>query len=244
MAHAIRGEAKRRLGDHGGATDDYQKAFDIDPTFEAAGLQLIAAQLAADDVPGAARTLATLQEHADGPLVKLRAVQVAGRQGDLAAGADRVRRPDDRPGRDPRRAPRGGLGAGRGRAGRPRPTTSWTTALEEPDVTPAAAGLWVERTASAGEAWTAGDRLAELIDRNREAGREAVLTYAWVHGASSQGDAVAATVQRYAELLREDDESWARAGATLAEARNFALARRGWPTGRTARAAGRGCCGP
>jgi hypothetical protein len=37
-------------------------------------------------------------------------------------------------------------------------------------------------------------------------------------------DLAAATVQRHAELVREEDESWAKAGATLAAARNFALA--------------------
>ena len=222
VAHAIRGEAKRALHDHRGAADDYRKAFDIDPTFEAAGLQLIASQLAADDVPGAARALYQLQEHADGPLVKLRAVQVAARQGNLAQARTSFAALTTDPA-----ATRGVLRE----AASALASAGWEAeaddeledAVEEPDVTPAAAGLWVERTASAGEAWKAGDRLPELIERNRETGREAVLTYAWVQGASSQGDAVAATVQRYAELLREDDESWSRAGETLAEARNFAL---------------------
>jgi tetratricopeptide (TPR) repeat protein len=223
VAHAIRGEAKWALGDHHGAKDDYQKAYEIDPTFETAGLHLVAAQLATDDVTGAARTLYQLQEHADGPLVKLRAVQVAARQGNLAQA----------------RSGFGGLttdeAASRGvlrEAHAALTAAGWEDeadeeldkAVEDPDVTPSAAGLWVERTASGGEAWKAGDRLPELIDRNRDAGREAVLTYAWVLSASGQADAVAATVQRYAELLREDDEGWARAGGTLAEARSFALA--------------------
>ena len=55
--------------------------------FEAAGLQLIATQLVTDDLDGAASTLYQLQEHADGPLVKLRAVQVAARRGNLAIDA-------------------------------------------------------------------------------------------------------------------------------------------------------------
>jgi hypothetical protein len=185
-------------------------------------LQLIATLLAIDDVTGAARTLYQLQEHADGPLVKLRAVQVAARQGNL----DQARSGFAGLTTDPA-ATRGVLRE----AASALAAAGWAAeaddeledAVEDADVTPAAAGLWVERAASAGEAGKAADRLPDLIARSREAGREAVLTHAWVMSASSQGDAVAATVQRYAELLREDDESWARAGSTLAEARNFAL---------------------
>jgi tetratricopeptide (TPR) repeat protein len=222
VAHAIRGEAKRALGDHHGAADDYRKAFEIDPTFEAAGLQLIAAQLATDDVTGAARTLYHLQEHADGPLVKLRAVQVAARQGNLAqarAGFGALTT-DPAATRGVLREAHAALTA----AGwQDEADEELEVAIDDPDLTPSAAGLWVERTANGGETWRAGDRLPELIDRNRDAGREAVLTYAWVQAASGQADTVAATVQRHAELLREDDEGWARAGGLLAEARNFAL---------------------
>jgi len=51
-----------------------------------------------------------------------------------------------------------------------------------------------------------------------------VLAYAWAMATTDRPDAAAATLQRSAKLLREDDDAWAKAGATLAEARNYALA--------------------
>jgi len=54
-------------------------------------LSLVAEQLAAGDVAGAARTLGTLQEHADGPMVRLRGVQVACRQGEFEPALARFR---------------------------------------------------------------------------------------------------------------------------------------------------------
>src|SRR4029077_2462384 len=91
MALAVRGEARRLLGDHRGANDDYHRAYELDPSFDAAGLQLVSSQLATDDVAGAARTLEALKENSDSPAVGRRAVQWAARQGDLGAARDGFR---------------------------------------------------------------------------------------------------------------------------------------------------------
>ncbi|HUR54273.1 MAG TPA: tetratricopeptide repeat protein, partial [Gemmataceae bacterium] len=83
VAYVYRGEARKAVGDRRGSLADFQKAFELDPSFEAAGLNLIAEQLAASDVAGAAETLSTLREHSDGPVVRLRGVEVACRQGEF-----------------------------------------------------------------------------------------------------------------------------------------------------------------
>lgn len=223
VAHTIRGEARRALGDHDAAKDDYRRAFDLDPTFEAAGLQLIATQLTTNDILGAARTLEVLKEHASGPLVGLRAVQVAARQGDLATARTEFRELCIDP------------SAGRGllrEAATALTDAGWeaeadeelSIVLADPETTAAASGLWVERMLNIGEGHRAADRFPAIIETNREAGREAVLTYAWALASAGPPDAATATIQRHADLLRSDDEGWARAGATLAEARNYALA--------------------
>jgi len=69
-----------------------------------------------------------------------------------------------------------------------------------------------------------GDALPALVKANPAAGRAAVLAYAWGHAQAGRPAAAAAAVQRFNDLLRADDDAWARAGAVLAEARHFALA--------------------
>jgi predicted Zn-dependent protease len=219
----IRGEAKRILGDHRGARDDYQKAYELDPTFEAAGQQLINEQLATDDLTGAASTLARLREHSDGPLLKLRAVQLAARQKNLALARSTLRSLilDETSNRSLLRD-----------AAKALDDEGWSNEtddefqqlLQTSNMTAAAAGLWVERLVAAGQAQKVSDELKSLVEQNAVAGREAILVYAWGLVQTGSRELAATTVQRFAETLRQSPESWARAGAILAEARKYPLA--------------------
>ncbi|MDB5307407.1 MAG: tetratricopeptide repeat protein, partial [Gemmataceae bacterium] len=221
IAYVYRGEAKRSVGDRRGAQTDFGKAFELDPAFEAAGMNLITEQLVTDDVAGAARTLGALREHADGPLVSLRAIQVACRQGepDQALMHFRELAADPAAGRSVLREAIGAFDA-----------ESWETRVTEelkdlafaPDANPDLAGLWAERAAGAGPLDEVADQLPELLARNPAAGREVVLAYAWA--VAESGKPVQGIVQRYSEVLRGDDGAWARAGAALAAAGHFALA--------------------
>jgi hypothetical protein len=89
---------------------------------------------------------------------------------------------------------------------------------------PAVAALWAEREVQAGRFDRVADQLSPLAKQNPPAGRSAVLAYAWGLVNAGRPDAAAATVQRFNDLLRADDDAWARAGALLAEAKHFALA--------------------
>jgi predicted Zn-dependent protease len=221
VAYVYRGEAKRNLGDRRGAAADFARAFDIDPAFEVAGLNLVSEQLATGDVAGAARTLAKLGEHADGPVVKLRAVQVACRQGDADAAVGQFH------------ALAADAGAGRGvlrEAIQAFDAEGWgarlTSELKDEafaeGANPALAGLWAERAAAAGSLDEVTDRVAELMTRNPAAGRELVLAYAWA--LAEGGKPVQGVIQKYSEVLRADDSAWARAGGALAAAGHPALA--------------------
>ncbi|MCX7702007.1 MAG: tetratricopeptide repeat protein, partial [Gemmataceae bacterium] len=75
MSFEYRGEARRAAGDHTGAKEDFRRAFEIDPEYMMAGLNLLDEQLADDELEEAAETLAILREHSDGPHVRLRAIQ-------------------------------------------------------------------------------------------------------------------------------------------------------------------------
>ncbi len=221
LAFVYRGDARRSAGDRRGARADFQRAFDADPSFDAAGVNLIAEQLAADDVPGAARTLAALREHADGPVVRLRAVQVACRQGELGDARTHFRGLATDP--DVTRATLREAAAAFDGAGWGAELTDDLKDLSGDDgANPDAAGLWAERAIEAGGPDAVTERLPALVGRHPDAGREVVLAYVW---ALVEADKPAqGTVQRYSEILRAGDPSWARAGAALVAGGNHSLA--------------------
>jgi predicted Zn-dependent protease len=220
LAYVYRGEARRGVDDRRGALADFAQAFALDPAFDAAGLNLIAEQLAADDIAGAARALAALQQHTDGPLVRLRAVQVACRQGDADVAAAKLRELAE--GEDVTRSTlREAIAAFDAAGWGARATDELRALAFAPGANSELAGLWAERTATASSPETVAAQLSELAP-NPEAGREAVLATVWA--LAGAGKPVQPVVQQYGELLRGDDESWARAGAALVAAGSHAAA--------------------
>ncbi len=215
LAYIYRGEARRSLADRRGALADFQKAFDLDPTFEAAGLNLITEQLAAGDIASAARTHAALQEHTDGPLVRLRGVQVACRQGSLEHALSNFRELASDP-----EVTRGTLRE----AVQAFDAEGWSAKLTDelkelafgPDASADVAGLWADRAVAGGTAEQVSEQLPELLAQNPEAGREVVLAYLWA--LAELGKPVQGIVQKYNEILRADDDAWARTGAALVAA--------------------------
>jgi tetratricopeptide (TPR) repeat protein len=222
LAYVYRGEARRGAADRRGALADFRKAFELDPTFDAAGLNLITEQLAADDVGGAERTLAALREHADGPVVKLRAVQVAGRRGDVEVAVARLRALAADP-HVTRPLLREAVRAFDAERWGGRLTDELRDIAFAPGASPDAAGLWAERAVAAGSPDAVADLLPDLLARNPAAGREVVLAYLWA--LAEAGKPVQGAAQKYSELLRADDAAWARAGRALARAGHHAFAR-------------------
>ena len=223
VAYGYRGEAKRTLGDRSGAKDDFQKAFDLDPTFDVAGLHLVAEQLEIGDATAAAETLSRLQDHTDSPLVRLRATQVAAQQGDLPLAQQRLRS----------LAIDAEVSAGVLRDA----TTSldkqgWTTEVEDilfhtvngSEVTTASATVWAERLMQADLGGVILELLPALYERLPAAGRAATLEYATAAVAKGRTEIAATTIHLYADELRIDDLSWAKAGAILHAAKSHALA--------------------
>ncbi|MBA4191261.1 MAG: hypothetical protein C0467_25040 [Planctomycetaceae bacterium] len=212
VAYIYRGEARRSTADRRGALADFQRAFELDPSFEAAGLNLITEQLATGDVAGAARTLGAVSEHSDGPLVKLRAVQVLCRQGDFEPALARFRTLAQ-----DAEASRGLLKE----AVLAFDAEDWgsrlTPELQElafaADGTPELAGLWAERAVATGSADAVSDRLPELLASNPAAGREVAVAYVWA--LVDAGKPVQGAVTKYSEALRSTVVAWARAGAAL-----------------------------
>ena len=221
LAYVYRGEARRSIADRRGALADFQKAFELDPSYEAAGLNLITEQLATSDVAGAARTLTSVSEHSDSPLVRLRAIQVACAQADFETATARFRSLAQDP-----EATRGILREAVQAFDAEGWGTRLTSELKElaftPDGTPEVAGLWAERMVAAGSPETVSDRLPELLASNPVAGREVALAYLWA--LADAGKPVQGTVTKYSEVLRADAAAWARAGEALVATGNLAHA--------------------
>jgi cellulose synthase operon protein C len=221
VAYVHRGEARRALADRRGALADFQKAFDIDPTFDAAGLNLITEQLATGDTDAAARTLTALQEHADGPLLRLRAVQVACRQGDFEVAISRFRALAA----DPEVTQEILLEAIRAfdaEGWESRLTAELKEMVAAPDANPHLAALWAKRAASAGSTEEVSERVPAILTQNPDSGRQTIL--ACILATADRGESIQAEVQKHSELLRADDVSWARTGAALVKAGHYAMA--------------------
>jgi tetratricopeptide (TPR) repeat protein len=221
VAYVYRGEARRSVADRRGAMADFQRAFDLDPTFEAAGLNLVAEQLATGDVAGAARTLTTVTEHADGPLVRLRGIQVACRQNDFDTAAARFRSLAQ-DAETSRGILRDAVVAFDAEGWGPRLTGELKELAFAADGSPEIAALWAERTVSASSPDTVSDLLPELLAANPDAGREAVVAYLWA--LADAGKPVQGAVMKYDGVLRSHPSAWAHAGDALVETGNLAHA--------------------
>ncbi|MFO0825255.1 MAG: hypothetical protein U0792_19400, partial [Gemmataceae bacterium] len=221
VAYVYRGEARRSTADRRGALADFQRAFELDPGFEAAGLNLITEQLATGDVAGASRTLAAISERSESPLVKLRAVQVLCRQGDFEPALARFRTLAQDP-----ETSRGILKEALLAFDAENWGSRLTPELQElafaPEGTPDLAGLWAERAVAAGSPEAVSERLPQLLATNPEAGREVVVAYVWA--LVDAGKPVQGAVTKYSESLRSNVVSWARAGAALVATGNLAHA--------------------
>lgn len=221
IAYVYRGEARRSVADRRGALGDFQKAFELDGTSEAAGLNLVSEQLATGDIAGAARTLASVSEHSDSPLVRLRAIQVACAQSNFDAAASRFRSLAQDP-EATRGVLREAVQAFDAEGWGARLTGELKDLAFAPDGTPEVAGLWAERTVAAGSPEAVSDRLQELLSANPVAGREVVLAYLWA--LADSGKPVQSAVTKYNEVLRADAAAWARAGEALVATGNLAHA--------------------
>lgn len=77
-------EARQLNGDQAGAKEVYVRAFELNPRYEFAGICLFDMQLEAGEIEAAARTIATLHAHGEGPLIEARRVQLAAKRQDVS----------------------------------------------------------------------------------------------------------------------------------------------------------------
>src|SRR5260370_24242793 len=89
MSYGFRGEAHLKTGDRAAAKEDFGRAFELDPDYTFAGLQLFDVQLDDDELDDANDTLQALQQRTgeDGH-IRLRGLKLASRRNDQPEAAE------------------------------------------------------------------------------------------------------------------------------------------------------------
>jgi tetratricopeptide (TPR) repeat protein len=212
------GEARMMNEDRAGAREAFRRAFELNPAYQFAGNALFDLQLEDNDVPGAAATLATLRTHGEGPYVTARAVQLAVKQGDPAAGCDALR------------------GLCTMECESPWPIGSAVQTLVEAGQAAAVEGIleqqlaaseahpevgvqWVKRRVARKD-WECGRRLRELSQRG-DLGRQATYAYIEALLQSPKPSRLLRFLRENGDWLRADTFTWGSMCYGLAGLREF-----------------------
>ncbi|MGL4423490.1 MAG: tetratricopeptide repeat protein, partial [Gemmataceae bacterium] len=222
LSYGYRGEARRATGDHAGARADFARAYELDSSFDAAGLHLVAELLRADQLSEAESILAKVAAQSQTPLVLVRGVQVACRRGDRILAEDRFLALLTH-----RLSTRGSVAE----AIQAMDDAGNSTAVDDliadqldaDEIRPLVATLWVERAVHRDRAWDVAERFPKLVERSPEAGTEAILTYAELMALADRPEATAATIHRYGDLLRSTTGNWSRTAQALHRAKLHAV---------------------
>ncbi|QVL32228.1 tetratricopeptide repeat protein [Telmatocola sphagniphila] len=206
-SHAYRGEAKLYGGDRRGAKVDFQKAFELDNSYAFAGLHLIDEQLADGELEAANGTLARLQEHNDGPYIRLRALRLAARKKDAEGCRDIFRSlalDENAPAMVVNK-----MIESLQQSGYKAEVDNWLTELiDEPEATPIVGKLWIEHKAAQND-YDFESKLPELMERG-EIGQEAVFAAVEACAKPNQRTRLDRLLEKYRPTLERDNRGWAK----------------------------------
>ena len=206
-SHAYRGEAKLYGGDRRGAKQDFTAAFEIDNAYAFAGLHLIDEQIADGELDAAGATLARLQEHSDGPYIRLRALRLAVKRQDAEACRE-IFRELALDGDAPVLVVHKMIEALQGGGFRAEIDNWLAELIDEPDATAVVGKLWIEHKAAQNE-FDFEAKLPELMERG-EIGREAVFAAVEACGRPNQRARLDRLVELYRPTLERDERGWAK----------------------------------
>lgn len=218
MSFEYRGEARRANGDSLGAKEDFRRAFGIDPEYTTAGLNLFDEQLNAQELDEAAETLAQLRDHADGPHVRLRAIQLAarlGRQSEAMELLDEFTTDEEAPPGVVRRAIEVMDQAGWSKT----VDRVFDEAISNPHAVPLVGRFWVERRLQRDD-FSIVDRFEDLLQRG-EIGVEAVVAYMEALGQRRDAERLPRFVAAFSEPLRSDTTAWGKVGWAFARINQY-----------------------
>jgi tetratricopeptide (TPR) repeat protein len=209
-AFGYRGEARLKVGDRPGAKDDFQMAFDMDPDYAFAGLQLLDAQIEDDELDEAGETLAALRSHGndDGHL-RLRALRLATRRQEQSEAMELLETyatDEDAPPYLFQQAIEAMEKAGWKAA----VDATLDTAVDDEHAVALVGRLWMERHAEYDDD-ACERRLDELLQRG-DIGDEALVARLEVLARSKDVKRLFAFIEKYRQDLRASTENWGKTG--------------------------------
>ena len=220
-AFGYRGEAKLFGGDRRGAKADFQKAFELDPSYAFAGLHLMDELLADEELETAGKTLARLQEHIGGPYVRLRAIRLAVKHKDAETAHTQFRemcRDDEAPYLLLSKAADALTEAGWAAAA----DQVLNEAIDDDKSVVHVGRLWVERSAARNDV-NFEKKLPLLFERGA-IGQEALFAAIEALAKPMSAGRLHECIALHEKALRETDRGWAKAAHALVAVRDYQVA--------------------
>ncbi len=212
-AAGYRADARHRLGDRAGAKDEFRRGFTGAPDHAYNGLRLFDLEREDEDLDAAARVLESLKVHVGGPYVVAREVQLAQSRGDRSTAIEALARLCIMPPGDSE-WPLTAANRAFHEAGWDRQAESvFAAALDNPEVLPQVAGLWVEHCVGRRH-WRCIRRIDSLVSRG-DIGRRALSDYLAALARAKAGRRIAACLRRYYGVILEHTPCWGAVGYAL-----------------------------
>lgn len=205
-----RGEARLKANDRPGAKEDFQKAFEIDPDYAFAGLQLLDVQIEDDELDEAGETLAALRARGDDDgHLRLRALRLACRRQEQSEAMELLEAytiDDDAPPYLFQQAIEAMEKAGWGAA----VDATLDAAIDTDEAVALVGRLWMERRSTRSDPGCER-KLDDLLKRG-DIGEEALLARLEVLARAKEPRQLFAFIDKYREALCSDTEKWGKTG--------------------------------
>lgn len=217
-AYVYRGEARRANEDREGARADFKEAFDMDPDYLLAGLNLMDELLEADELEEAAETLEELQEHENDAHIRLRAIQLAAKRDEQSEAMELL----EQHANDEETTVglfRDAIDAMEEAGWAKAVDSVLDSAIDADESAPLVGRFWVERRLARGD-HSCADKFDELLERG-EVGEQALMAYLDGLGQAKDAKRLRALVETHREALRGPTSLWGQVGWAYACVQQF-----------------------
>ena len=217
-AYVYRGEARRANNDSAGAKEDFTEAFEMDPDYLLAGLNLLDAQLEDDELEAAAETLEELQSRENDAHIRLRAIRLAvkrGEQSDAMEILEEYTSDDEASPAVFREAIAAMEEAGWGKA----VDRVLDSAIDLDSSAPLVGRFWVERRMAQND-HRCTEKFDDLLARG-PIGEQALVAYLDSLGQNKDAEHLQPFVNKYREALIDSTQAWGQVGWAYASVHQF-----------------------
>ncbi|WP_422931118.1 C39 family peptidase [Singulisphaera sp. PoT] len=219
VANAYIGEARLKTGDRRGAKAGFRAAFDLNPSYGFAGMNLFDLEMEDEAWDAAEAVLEALKEHVGGDFVLAREIRLAMEQNRISVATEALTQlcvstlsEGDWPLRAADKAFR--------KAGWSKGAEAvYSGALDLPDVNPLVGRFWVEHWTER-KHWKTAKRLDSLAGRG-ELGGQILAAYLNFLGNAKWERRILACLRRYEQAIRANTHAWGTVGYALTSVHKY-----------------------